>query len=218
MVISESEKEVINQKSVFIQQEENSFQWTKQWYPVTVVDHLDPSYPHGLQLLGKDLVLWRDGENKWRCFDDVCPHRLVPLSEGRIESDGNLLCAYHAWRFNGEGKCVKIPQSKDEATEARNYDNPSACAITYPVKELQGLLWVWGESGNQAQVESELRKPRIIPELEEQSDKIINSFWYQRDLPFGWDFYMENVMDLHTYQFLIMVYTVAVIPMPNITI
>lgn len=40
--------------------------------------------------------------------------RLAPLSEGRLESDGNLLCSYHAWRFNGEGKCVALPQAKNE--------------------------------------------------------------------------------------------------------
>ncbi len=98
MVISNSKIESVHQDSVFLQQEEESFQWTKQWYPVAVVDHLDSSHPYAIQLLGKDLVLWRDGTNTWRCFDDACPHRLVPLSEGRIESDGNLLCAYHAWR------------------------------------------------------------------------------------------------------------------------
>ncbi|WP_198648453.1 Rieske 2Fe-2S domain-containing protein [Cyanothece sp. BG0011] len=195
MVASESKPNLISEEKLFHQQEEETFQWTKQWYPVAVIDHLDGSYPHQIQLLGKDLVLWQDGNNKWRCFDDVCPHRLVPLSEGRIESDGTLLCAYHAWRFDGEGNCVKIPQSKDAATEAKNCANSKACAISYPVKELQGLIWVWGESGEEANVESELRQPRIIPELEDKSDRVIKLFWYQRDLPFGWDFYMENVMD-----------------------
>lgn len=187
-------KEVIKATS-FLEQEDENFQWTKQWYPVAVADHLDVSHPHALQLLGKDLVLWRDEQKQWRCFDDACPHRLVPLSEGRIESDGNLLCAYHAWRFNGEGKCVKIPQSKDAVTEARNCANPAAWAVTYPVKNLQGLLWVWPESGEQAQRESELRNPRLIPELEDKTGKVIKLFWYERDIPFGWDFFMENVMD-----------------------
>jgi phenylpropionate dioxygenase-like ring-hydroxylating dioxygenase large terminal subunit len=40
------------------------FQWTKQWYPVAVVDHIDPTRPQPLQLLGKNLVLWRDGSGK----------------------------------------------------------------------------------------------------------------------------------------------------------
>ncbi|GAB1539580.1 hypothetical protein NUACC21_22470 [Scytonema sp. NUACC21] len=61
----------------FEQQEEGIFQWTKQWYPVAVVNFLDPSRPHAMQLLGKDIVLWRDGAGKWRCFEDFCPHRLA---------------------------------------------------------------------------------------------------------------------------------------------
>ena len=50
------------------QNKEEVFQWTKQWYPVAVVDFLDPSRPHAIQLLGKDLVLWRDSLSKWSCF------------------------------------------------------------------------------------------------------------------------------------------------------
>ena len=171
------------------------FQWTKQWYPVAVVDYLDPSRPHALQLLGKDLVLWRDVNGKWRCFEDFCPHRLAPLSEGRIESDGTLLCAYHAWRFDSDGRCVSIPQSKDKEIEAKNCSNPKSCAVTYPTQERQGLLWVWPESGQKAWHESQLRPARTIPELENNSDRTMELFWSIRDLPYGWDFFMENLCD-----------------------
>ncbi|MUG93425.1 Rieske 2Fe-2S domain-containing protein [Scytonema sp. UIC 10036] len=176
-------------------QQEEVFQWTKQWYPVAVVDFLDSSRPHAMQLLGKEIVLWRDGAGKWRCFEDCCPHRLVPLSEGRVESDGTLLCAYHAWRFDSQGNCVNIPQSQNEQTEAKNCSNTRSCATAYPTQECQGLLWVWSESGSQAQQESQLRSPRIIPELENGSDKAVQLFWNVRDLPYGWDFFMENVAD-----------------------
>jgi phenylpropionate dioxygenase-like ring-hydroxylating dioxygenase large terminal subunit len=178
-----------------IQQQEEIFQWTKQWYPVAVVDFLDPSRPYAMQLLGKDIVLWRDGGGKWRCFEDRCPHRLVPLSEGRVESDGTLLCAYHAWRFDSQGNCVNIPQSQNQQTEAKNCSNARSCAVAYPTQESQGLLWVWAESGSQAQQESQLRSPRIIPELENGSDRAVHLSWNIRDLPYGWDFFMENVAD-----------------------
>ncbi len=174
---------------------EETFQWTKQWYPVAVVEFLDSSCPHGIQLLGKNLVLWRDGSNKWRCFADSCPHRLAPLSEGRVESDGTLLCAYHAWRFDDRGNCVSIPQSQDKQTETKNCSNPKACAVAYPTQERQGLIWVWAESGAQAQQESQLREPRLTPELESDSERVIKLFWNIRDLPYGWDFFMENVAD-----------------------
>ena len=184
-----------NQTAQFLKEAESTFQWTKQWYPVAVAEFLDSSRPHPIQLLGKDLVLWQDNSGKWHCFEDFCPHRLAPLSEGRVESDGALLCAYHAWRFDGEGNCVSIPQSQDKETEARHRANLKSCAVVYPTQELQGLIWVWAESGSGAQFESQLRQPRTVPELDDDSDRVVKLFWNIRDLPYGWDFFMENVAD-----------------------
>lgn len=187
--------EAHNVTQQFTEEEKETFQWAKQWYPIAVVDFLDPSRPHAIQLLGKDLVLWRDGSSQWRCFEDFCPHRLAPLSEGRVESDGTLLCAYHGWRFNSEGNCVSIPQSKDKQTEKQHCSNRKSCAVAYPTQSRQGLLWVWAEPGESAQKESQLKQPRIIPELESNSDRVVQLFWNIRDLPYGWDFFMENVAD-----------------------
>lgn len=175
--------------------QETVFQWTKQWYPVAVVDFLDSSRPHAMQLLGKNIVLWKDASVKWRCFEDACPHRLAPFSEGRVEADGTLMCAYHAWRFDGEGNCVSIPQAKDEQTKSRHCSNSKSCAVFYPTQERQGLLWVWAESGVEAQLESQSFQPLITPELENKSDKVVKTFWNFRDLAYGWDFFMENVSD-----------------------
>ena len=41
----------------------------------------------------------------------MCPHRLAPLSEGRIDQWGRLQCVYHGWCFNGSGDCKFIPQA-----------------------------------------------------------------------------------------------------------
>ena len=171
------------------------FQWTQQWYPLAVADYLDPQRPHAMQLLGKDIVLWRDGTGTWRCFEDACPHRLAPLSEGRVEADGRLLCAYHAWRFDGSGKCDRIPQSKDSETETKHCNNPRAAAAAYPTQERQGLIWVWGDSGPAAQQASQQRSPRTVPELDDDSDRVVENHWNFRDLAYGWDFFMENVAD-----------------------
>lgn len=171
------------------------FQWTKQWYPIAVIEFLDPSRPHPIQVLGIDLVLWRDDAGTWHCFEDVCPHRLAPLSEGRVEADGTLLCAYHAWRFDGAGACVGIPQCKDAETEALHCANPKARAIAYPTQERQGLIWVWPEAGEEADQESQQRSLRLIPELDDPSDRLVKPFWNIRDLPYGWDLFIENVAD-----------------------
>lgn len=47
-------------------------------YPVHVLESIDPSRPHGITLLGKQLVLWRDAQGQWRCVEDACPHRCAP--------------------------------------------------------------------------------------------------------------------------------------------
>ena len=175
--------------------DDSSFQWTKQWYPVAVIDSLDATRPHSIQLLGKNLVLWRDDSETWRCFEDACPHRLAPLSEGRVEKDGTLLCAYHAWRFDGEGKCDRIPQSKDAETEAKHRNHAKACAIVYPTQVRQELVWVWAESGEEALTESGTRSPALVSDLEGDRSQAVANGWTFRDLPYGWDFFMENVAD-----------------------
>lgn len=53
--------------------------WTTQWYPVRVAEDLHTDRPNALKLLGKDLVIWRDAQSQWRCFEDACPHRYVSV-------------------------------------------------------------------------------------------------------------------------------------------
>lgn len=72
------------------------------------------------QVLGRKVVIWYDGNSaEWKTFADVCPHRLAPLSEGRIDEAGCLQCSYHGWSFGGNGSCTRIPQAQDEGPEAK---------------------------------------------------------------------------------------------------
>ena len=57
------------------------FDWSQQWYPLAVDEFTDKSRSHALMLLGNNVVLWHDGA-RWSVFEDACPHRGVPLSEG----------------------------------------------------------------------------------------------------------------------------------------
>lgn len=57
------------------------FSWRDNWYPVSLIEDLDPALPTPFQLLGRDIVLWFDkSRGEWVAFDDRCPHRLAPLS------------------------------------------------------------------------------------------------------------------------------------------
>ena len=162
--------------------------WTEQWWPVAYLQDLDPAQPSRFTLLERDLVIWWDRSgDRWRVFPDVCPHRLVPLSEGRINRDGQLECPYHGWSFDGDGQCRRIPQAEEST---RPEGRRSSCA-SLPTATGQGLLFVWTGAPESA---DQQRLP-LVPALEENPDSwtVQDTF---RDLPMDAVTLLENVLDV----------------------
>ena len=164
------------------------FDWKEAWYPVHYVSDLDKSKPTPFTLLAIDFVIWWDSTAScWRVFEDKCPHRLAPLSEGRIADDGLLECPYHGWAFSGEGQCDRIPQQvEDLAAQASS----RACVVSLPTAERQGLLFAYPGLPENAS-----RTPvPIIEALEESPSEwvCIDTF---RDLPYDALTLLENVID-----------------------
>lgn len=171
---------------------EESFSWRDHWYPVSLVEDLDPYFPTPFQLLNRDLVLWKDTRSgDWVAFDDRCPHRLAPLSEGRIDEDGCLQCSYHGWSFDRTGSCVRIPQAAADGPEARAVRSPRACVAKFPTLVSQGLLFVWPDENGWEKAAA--TKPPMLPE--DFDDPSFSTVTIQRDLFYGYDTLMENVSD-----------------------
>lgn len=173
-----------------------SFNWKKAWYPLAVVVDLEPDRPHKLELLGEGLVAWRDKDGQWHVWEDRCPHRNVPLSEGRLEKDGTLLCSYHGWRFDKEGQVVAIPQAPPERLQEL-LKNKRACASVRPSQIRLGVLFVWGECSENAALESALTEPNFPEEAEDPAlaGRVTLGTWSHHDLPYGWEVAMENISD-----------------------
>ncbi|KAF8073221.1 hypothetical protein HT031_000882 [Scenedesmus sp. PABB004] len=169
--------------------------WYQQWYPLAIIQDLDPRRPTAAHLLGEPVVLWRDGGGAWRCLADRCPHRLAPLSEGRIDANGTLMCSYHGWEFNGAGACTRIPQIGDPKAAATACSSGRSCVASYPVKELHGLLWVWGDASAAGAAASLEKAPATIPELDDPADWEPRTGWFMRDIPISMETVVENVVD-----------------------
>lgn len=166
----------------------DQFDWQEVWYPVFYLDDLDPAKPNRFTLLDRDLVIWWDRQAScWRAFDDQCPHRLAPLSQGRIAEDGLLECPYHGWAFTGNGECDRIPQQVEGGTAQQS---PRACVASLPTAVQQGMLFVYaGKPENAAQVSI----PIVDPLNEDPQEWVcMNTF---RDLPYDALTLLENVMD-----------------------
>jgi phenylpropionate dioxygenase-like ring-hydroxylating dioxygenase large terminal subunit len=108
------------------------FDWLDQWYPFAPVCDLDPGAPHGKTVLGLRFVAWYDrSAGEWRVFDDACPHRLAPLSEGRVDDKGRLQCVYHGWCFDGAGACKFIPQAPALGPPVRDANIKKSTPLSY---------------------------------------------------------------------------------------
>lgn len=78
------------------------------WYGCLPLDALKNG-PKPFTLLGEKIVLWLDAEGKPAAAQDRCCHRTAPLSLGTVEN-GAIVCPYHGWTFNRDGRCIRIPQ------------------------------------------------------------------------------------------------------------
>jgi phenylpropionate dioxygenase-like ring-hydroxylating dioxygenase large terminal subunit len=162
--------------------------WRQQWYPVAFLRDMDRARPTPFTLLGEDLVIWWDrAAERWQAFLDVCPHRLVPLSEGRINSAGDLECPYHGWSFDGEGRCTAMPQAMAGATPT---PRRSSCR-RYATAEGQGLLFVFAGDPERAPE----RPLPLVPALEEEPGAWLVQDTF-RDLPMDALTLLENVLDV----------------------
>lgn len=80
----------------------------RYWWPLATLAELDLGQPLARQLHGVPLVVFRDASGQPAVLPDRCPHRHAPLSAGRV-CGGELVCPYHGWRFDGGGRCTRVP-------------------------------------------------------------------------------------------------------------
>ncbi|WIA44126.1 hypothetical protein OEZ86_010468 [Tetradesmus obliquus] len=183
-----------------VERADEKFNWYKAWYPIAALETLKTDAPNAVHLLGMRLVLWQDKQGGWRCFEDLCPHRLAPLSEGRIHESGELQCTYHGWRFNEQGGCTSIPQIGDAKAHNTACSSGRACVSAFPTQVLQGMLWVFADSSPEGWAEATAADGTPAPpaaassELTQQGWEI-KSPWCQRDVPLSFDILLENMTD-----------------------
>ncbi|CAN6979642.1 unnamed protein product [Brassica oleracea var. botrytis] len=158
------------------------YDWTEEWYPLYLTRDVPDDSPLGLTVFDRQIVLYRDGEGTLRCYEDRCPHRLAKLSEGQL-IDGRLECLYHGWQFEGNGKCVKIPQLPASAKIPK-----VACVKTYEVKDSQGVVWVWMSTKTPPD-------PEKLPWFENFARPGFYDISGVHELPYDHSILLENLMD-----------------------
>jgi len=168
------------------------FDWKKHWYPIAFDRFTDKDAPFAFTLLGERLVLWWDPvDSAWSAMRDVCPHRLAPLSEGRVNDKGDIECPYHGWSFEGKtGACTSIPQS---STPEKVSNDKRACGSALHTVLAQGIIWVWAAPIYPGQEEP---SHSLIPVCQAFENEGVTTDDVSIDLPYDYTLLLENVMDM----------------------
>jgi phenylpropionate dioxygenase-like ring-hydroxylating dioxygenase large terminal subunit len=106
------------------------------WYAVEFSNAID-NKPQLLQILDRQLVLYRTADGQIQAMDNTCIHRGAALVNGWVDKDC-IVCPYHGWQYQPDGTCVKIPSHLPGMIIPKQ-----AKMTTYPVQEKYGWIWLF---------------------------------------------------------------------------
>ncbi len=125
------------------------------WYAVEEVRKMKPGTATEVVFWKRSIALYRGEDGSFHALENRCLHRQLKLSIGNVEGC-NLVCEYHGWEYNGEGRVVGIPDLFGRKKV------PRLGIRSYPVKVRYGLVWLFPGDPELA----ETRQIPDIPELE----------------------------------------------------
>ncbi|MBX3017384.1 MAG: Rieske 2Fe-2S domain-containing protein [Bdellovibrionaceae bacterium] len=155
------------------------------WQYLIDTRRLPKGKPAKSYLNGKPVVIVPRGAS-FDVFEDRCPHRNYPLSEGRLTSSGELVCSYHGWKFDAQGELCDRPGLMEKKP-------PRFCLKRYPVALADGVLFVVDpEPGKET--------PPLPQWLRDLQDPAWNSFRYVENVSSRKIALLENLLDpFHTH-------------------
>jgi len=111
------------------------------WFNVAASDTVKKGKVIEVDAFGQKLAVFRGEDGNVGVMDVYCPHLNANLADGCVKGN-NLVCPFHGWEFNKNGKCEKIPFS--------DRIPPQASTRSWIVQENWGLILVWYHAENEA--------------------------------------------------------------------
>jgi 3-ketosteroid 9alpha-monooxygenase subunit A len=105
------------------------------WYHVGWTSEFQPGDVVPMRYFGTDLVCYRGQSGELHIGDAFCLHFGAHLGHGGIVEDDCLVCPFHGWKWDGEGRNVDIPYSDPERMKLR--------IRQWDVAEVDGLVLLW---------------------------------------------------------------------------
>ncbi len=98
----------------------------------------DPGDWHTLDYCGESVIVVRGSDNILRAFTNVCRHRGSRIVDGASGCTKKLVCPYHAWTYDLDGRLTGVPDSASYPT----LDREKAGLVPVELEGWRGFLFV----------------------------------------------------------------------------
>ncbi len=98
---------------------------------------------HTLDYVGESVIVLRGSDGIVRAFTNVCRHRGSRLVDGDKGCAKKLVCPYHAWTYDLDGRLTGVPDSASYPT----LDKASSGLVPLELETWRGFIFVRLESG-----------------------------------------------------------------------
>ena len=161
------------------------------WFVLAWSHELEPLGVLPRRAFGTELVLWRDELGTAHVHDAYCPHLGAHLGHGGTVSGCDIVCPFHAWQFDADGRNTNIPYSQRTNGKAR--------LRTYPVIERNGLVMAWYHPHDEP---PSWEIPEVIELANgEVGEQFSDPFHRQFDIATAWQEMAENGVDAAHFRY-----------------
>jgi len=111
----------------------------RYWQPIALSLELEENdgAPLRVNIMGENLVAFRNTLGVVGLVDSRCPHRGANLYFGRNE-DCAIRCVFHGWKFDLEGKPIELPNVPPGSAYQKTIRLKA-----YPTREYGGIVWAY---------------------------------------------------------------------------
>lgn len=105
------------------------------WFQVAWSAEIAVGDVHTMKYFGQEMVAWRTTSGRIVVFDAYCEHLGAHLGHGGHVEGESLVCPFHGWEWNTEGRNVCVPYEK--------HPNKGRRIRSYPALERNAAVWIW---------------------------------------------------------------------------
>jgi len=152
------------------------------WYVAALASEVDAQALFHRRILDISILIYRRADGTPVAMQDRCPHRFAPLHLGRRDGD-DVICPYHALRFDSQGGCVHSPHGDGRIPRASQLRS-------FPLVERDGLLWIWMGDAEKADAATIIDCSRLT---KNPASAVAHAYMHMKA---NYEVVVDNIMDL----------------------